>query len=147
MPQKKGSNSKAKESQLRNKQAQWQRRVAAEMGTTGTGAVVSATPAGVDDIGVATSPVGMGTDALDATSSTQPKKAPPSRVKSPGQAGVTKRPAAAATGTRGSARLRLASNQMSIEDEMSYVRSDIRRLVILTALCLAVLILLAFVIR
>jgi hypothetical protein len=36
---------------------------------------------------------------------------------------------------------------MSIEDEMAYVRSDIRRLVILTGLCLAVLILLAFVIR
>jgi hypothetical protein len=143
MPQKKGS------TKLRSKQAQWQRRVAAEIGTTGTGtgAVVSATPAGVEENDVDAAPVGMGTDARETTSPGQPKKAPPSRVKSPVQAGVSRRPAAAATSTRGSARLRLAPYQMSIEDEMSYVRSDIRRLIILTGLCLAVLILLAFVIR
>jgi hypothetical protein len=35
---------------------------------------------------------------------------------------------------------------MSIEDEMYYVRSDIRRLILLTAACVAVLIVLLFVI-
>jgi hypothetical protein len=70
---------------------------------------------------------------------------PPSRVKSPLQAGSQKR--AGASATRGSARLRMAANQMSIDDEMAYVRSDIRRLIILTAICMAVLIALAFVLR
>jgi hypothetical protein len=143
MPQKKSSTSKT----YKSKQAQWQRRAAAELGTTTTGAIVSATPVGVAENGADASPVGMGTDARETTSSAQPTKTPPSRVKSPVQAGVSKRPAVGAAATRGSARLRLASNQMSIEDEMSYVRSDIRRLIILTGLCLAVLILLAFVIR
>jgi hypothetical protein len=41
----------------------------------------------------------------------------------------------------------MTANQMSIDDEMDYVRSDIRRLIMLTALCLIVLIALAFVIR
>lgn len=42
---------------------------------------------------------------------------------------------------------RLAFQQtMSLDEEMHYVRSDIRQLIILTALCLAVLIALSFVI-
>ena len=50
-----------------------------------------------------------------------------------------------ATATRAS---RLAFQQtMSLEEEMNYVRSDIRQLIILTGLCLAVLIALSFVIN
>jgi hypothetical protein len=45
------------------------------------------------------------------------------------------------------ARSRLAVNTMSVEEEMNYVRSDVRSLVILTVICLAVIIVLAFVIR
>jgi cobalamin biosynthesis Mg chelatase CobN len=45
------------------------------------------------------------------------------------------------------ARSRLAINTLSVEDEMGYVRSDVRSLVILTVICLAVIIVLAFVIR
>ena len=44
-------------------------------------------------------------------------------------------------------RVRLAANPLTIEEEMHYVRSDIRNLIILTALCVAVLIVLAFLIR
>jgi hypothetical protein len=40
----------------------------------------------------------------------------------------------------------MAANQMSIEDEMAYVRSDIRRLIILTGICLLILIALSFVV-
>jgi hypothetical protein len=43
-------------------------------------------------------------------------------------------------------RVRMAADTFTIEEEMYYVRSDIRRLIILTAICLAVLIALAFVI-
>jgi hypothetical protein len=45
------------------------------------------------------------------------------------------------------ARTRLPVNTMSLEDEMNYVRSDIRSLIILTAMCLAVIIVLAFIIQ
>jgi hypothetical protein len=45
------------------------------------------------------------------------------------------------------ARSRMAVNQMSVEEEMHYVRSDVRSLVILTAICLAVIIVLSFIIR
>jgi hypothetical protein len=41
----------------------------------------------------------------------------------------------------------MAANQMSIDEEMTYVRSDIRRLIILTAICMAVLIVLAFLLN
>jgi len=146
MPTKKSTTSKGRESQLR-KQAQWQRRVAAQ---GGTGAVVSATPQGVEDDGLDASPVGMGTDAKVAIprsggNARAAGSMPPSRVKSPVQAGIQKR--AGVSSAKGSARLRMAANQMSIDDEMAYVRSDIRRLIILTAVCMAVLIALAFVLR
>jgi hypothetical protein len=44
-------------------------------------------------------------------------------------------------------RMKLAANAMSIDEEMHYVRSDIKRLIMLTAICLVVLIALSFVIR
>ena len=145
MPKK--STSRAKEIQQRNKQAQWQRRVAAQ-----GGAVVSATPLGVEDDGVEGAPVGMGTDAhVSERGGTATRAAAPrSRVPSPvgaGSGGGTRRATTSLGPARGSARLRMAANQMSLEDEMSYVRSDIRRLVILTAICLIVLVALSFVIR
>ena len=38
-------------------------------------------------------------------------------------------------------------NALTIEDEMGYVKSDVRSLVILTVICLAVIIILAFVLK
>ncbi|MEO6457708.1 MAG: hypothetical protein ABIO92_05475, partial [Chloroflexia bacterium] len=62
-------------------------------------------------------------------------------------AAVQQRRTPAAMSARAS-RLRPASaNTLSIDEEMYYVRSDIRRLIILTAICLAVLIALSFIIR
>ncbi len=145
---KKGT-SRGKESVQRNKQAQWQRRVAA---VGGTSPVVSATPDGVEADGLEASPVGMGTAGASTaarTGSAGRTTIPRSRVPSPMSSGATgaaaRRPAT--TATRGSARLRMAANQMSIEDEMTYVRGDIRRLIILASICLVVLLALAFVIR
>ncbi|HEY0071241.1 MAG TPA: hypothetical protein VGE04_14850, partial [Chloroflexia bacterium] len=82
-----------------------------------------------------------------------PRSTPSSRT--PGRAqGSTASTAASsspATQRRGTnlprqSRSRYAANVMSIEDEMYYVRSDIRRLILLTAACVAVLIVLLFVI-
>jgi hypothetical protein len=140
MPTKKGTPGRSRENQVKARQAQWQRRVAAQ-----GGAVVSATPAGVTEDGIESSPVGMGTDARVATPRSTATATPRSRVKSPMESAAQRR--STSIGARGSARLRMTANQMSIDDEMDYVRSDIRRLVILTALCLVVLIALAFVIR
>jgi hypothetical protein len=48
---------------------------------------------------------------------------------------------------RSTTRSRLgAASTMSIEEEMHYVRGDIRRLIILTAICLAVIVILAFLV-
>ena len=64
-------------------------------------------------------------------------------------------PRATATTTASSRRTAASSRaarlgfqqEMSIDDEMRYVKSDIRQLIILTAVCLAVLIALSFVIN
>ena len=45
------------------------------------------------------------------------------------------------------ARSRVAMNTMSLEEEMHYVRADIRKLIILTVFCLAIIIALAFVLN
>jgi hypothetical protein len=45
------------------------------------------------------------------------------------------------------ARTRMPANAMSVEEEMHYVRSDVRSLIILTGICLAIIIVLAFIIR
>jgi hypothetical protein len=44
-------------------------------------------------------------------------------------------------------RARLAMNTMSLEEEMHYVRADIRRLILLTVACLAIIIVLAFILN
>lgn len=44
-------------------------------------------------------------------------------------------------------RLKVNLNMMSIDEEMHYVRSDIKLLILLTVICLVVLIALSFVIR
>ncbi len=44
-------------------------------------------------------------------------------------------------------RARMAMNTLSIEDEMHYVRADIRKLITLTVICLAIIIVLAFVLN
>jgi hypothetical protein len=54
-----------------------------------------------------------------------------------------RRSTAASRATRG----RIMMNTMSLEEEMHYVRADIRKLIILTAACLAIIIVLAFVIN
>ena len=59
---------------------------------------------------------------------------------------VSQRRASSTAAARAS-RLRPAATGLSMDEEMYYVRSDIKRLVILTGICLAVLIVLSFLIR
>src|SRR5574338_608500 len=83
-------------------------------------------------------PSGVSTSARTA-STAQTARTPRSATAAPA---ATRRSAAA---TRAS---RLAFQQtMSLDEEMHYVRSDIRQLIILAAVCLAVLIVLAFFFR
>ena len=83
-------------------------------------------------------PSGVSTSARTA-STAQTARTPRSATAAPA---ATRRSAAA---TRAS---RLAFQQtMSLDEEMHYVRSDIRQLIILTAVCLAVLIVLSFFFR
>jgi hypothetical protein len=132
----------------RAREEQWRRRV--EQQTRQPGMVAgraSAVDDMVDEAEASTAeyvqadirpmPSGVATSARTAT-------APAARAPraSAGAASAGRRTAAAARASR------LAFQQtMSIDEEMHYVRSDIRQLIILTAICLAVLIALSFIVR
>jgi hypothetical protein len=128
-----------KPSQQRSKEEQWRRRMAAQartgMAVPGTSA--SSAVADVDDeiLGDTGTMADGSTSAATARTSTAN-----SRTQST-QAATQRRIAAQAR----TSRTRLATNTLSLEDEMYYVRSDIRRLVILSGVCLAILIGLALI--
>ena len=120
----------------RTREEQWRRRLAAQGGlpaaTTGTFERAES-DAAVDDAETtyvarsATARPGAATRSRTASSmssATQRRQVQPTRA----------------------GRMKLAANTLSLTEEMNYVRSDIRRLIILTAICLAVLIALSFVI-
>jgi hypothetical protein len=134
----------------RAREEQWRRRVAAQGGTTagtpGAGATLDrtdGTAADSDDGTYVPRAATGGARATAATSSARAGAMPRSRVGSTA-AGATQRRMAQPART---GRMRLAANAMSIDEEMHYVRSDIKRLIMLTAICLVVLIALSFVIR
>jgi hypothetical protein len=138
-----------KANQQRSREEQWRRRAAAQAGGTtsvadGDGAVGRyGTGTALDDEAGFTT-VEMPSAALMPSGGTTPPRATQTRAQ-----GSTASPAAsqrrAANLTRNS-RSRFAPTAMSIEDEMYYVRSDIRRLILLTAACVLVLIVLFFLI-
>lgn len=77
---------------------------------------------------------------------TSARTAAPPTARTPRATATT--PAASRRTAAASRAARLGFQQeMSIDDEMRYVKSDIRQLIILTAVCLAVLIALSFVIN
>jgi hypothetical protein len=132
----------------RAREEQWRRRV--EQQSRPAGPLASGRSAAVDDMAdleddaaefvqadIRPMPSGVSTSAR-ATATAAPRT-PRATPTSPA---ASRRTAAA---TRAS---RLAFQQtMSLDDEMHYVRSDIRQLIILTAVCLVVLIALSFVIN
>ena len=135
-----------KPNQQKSREEQWRRRAAAQMGgatsVVETNGAVERYDAGLDDS--ADFAAEMPSGAVAGT----PRSATSRVTQTRAQASTA---AALPTPRRGTnlprqSRARYAANVMSIEDEMYYVRSDIRRLVLLTAACVVVLIVLFLVI-
>ncbi len=138
----------------RSKEEQWRKRMAAQATRPAGGALVEPD----EDADTQDAPVGETTTYTVApsrtaiaqrntspTPATTVEASTATAARTPGTtAAAAQRRAQAATRT---ARARIASTIMSVEDEMHYVRSDIRRLIILTAICFAVLIILSFLIK
>ncbi|MDQ6695520.1 MAG: hypothetical protein M3014_14070 [Chloroflexota bacterium] len=83
------------------------------------------------------------TTVIRPTSAPQDRRA---AVAAP-QNAVQRRAAAAGAMSSRTTRTRLATNTLSVDEEMGYIKSDIRRLIILTAICLAIIVILSFVVR
>ncbi|HST06275.1 MAG TPA: hypothetical protein VLQ48_16290 [Chloroflexia bacterium] len=143
--------------QQRARQEQWRRRIDAQTGqpTSGDAASVAA----VDD---AEEAYGEATDAAEnagymqadmrpmpsVTTATTAAKRSTARTGTTSTTGAVPTPgqrrALAASRTT---RARLTMNTMSLEEEMHYVRADIRKLITLTIACLAIIIILSFVLN
>ncbi len=133
----------------RTREEQWKRRLAAQGGTVASGATLEREDMGVSSDGMQNGEAAFvsgatsGATRTAVSSSTRTAAAARGRSVPLGTGSAQRRMAQPAR----AGRLKLAANTMSIDEEMHYVRSDIRRLIILTAICLAVLIALSFVIR
>ena len=136
----------------RTREEQWKRRLAAQGGTVASGATIDREDMGAVADGAEggettyapRTTTGAGRTANGATTATRtPSTAARSRTIPPSASATQRRMAQPARSNR----LKLAANTMTIEEEMHYVRSDIRTLIILTAVCLAVLIALSFVLK
>ncbi|MDQ3706801.1 MAG: hypothetical protein M3437_16580 [Chloroflexota bacterium] len=143
---KKGSRP-SKANQQRSREEQWRRRAAAQAGGA-TSLVDTYTADGRDgadlDDDTGFTAVEVGTDAATLSArSTPASRATQTRTQA---AATTASAQRRATSLTRQGRARLTPNVMSIEDEMYYVRSDIRRLILLTVACVVVLVLLYFVI-
>ncbi|HEX8599300.1 MAG TPA: hypothetical protein VF952_12380 [Chloroflexia bacterium] len=136
-----------KANQQRSREEQWRRRAAAQAGGA-TSLVDGYTAEGRDDAGLdddaGFTAVEVGTDAPTLAARTAPA---PRATQTRSQAATTTASAQRrATSLTRQGRARLTPNVMSIEDEMYYVRSDIRRLILLSLACVVVLVVLFFVI-
>lgn len=160
--------------QQRAREEQWRRRISSEgpsvEGTmagsatsyesAGAGSSGSVTSAPANDAGITT--ITFAPTSAAASTTTRPatvqRAAPSARQRvagAPGTAsparssstsGATLAAQRRATAAARSAGNRIANTGLSLDDEMHYVRSDVRRLILLTAICVLVLILLFFVI-
>jgi hypothetical protein len=136
-----------KANQQRSREEQWRRRAAAQAGgSTSVADVYTADGrdgAGLDDEAEFTT-VEMPTDAATLTARSTPA---PRATSTRSQSTTASTSAAQRRGTNlaRQSRSRYTPSVMSIEDEMYYVRSDIRRLILLTAACVVVLLALYFV--
>ncbi len=145
MPKKSTRGSKA--AQQRARQEQWRKRIAGPAIAQTTQALkdlyeIDPTP----PVATAGPPAPMaGTSTVSAPATSPSPAAGAARGRPSGTVGTQgyARPSQAPRYTRG----RIQATIMSLEDEMYYVRTDIRRLIILTAVCMAILIVLSFIIR
>ena len=133
MPKKTARTSKP--GQQRSKEEQWRRRMA-QQSQVGARSVV-AEPG-------ATGPT-TGYEDGAAQAAPAPTRAAPSAAgrRTASTSAVAQR---ANMATARGARVRLSANTLPLGEEMNYIRNDIRKLVILTAICLVVIIALSFVV-
>ena len=142
--------------QQRARQEQWRRRIDAQTGQPTTDSAASDSASSVDDTEEAY------TEAMDAAENVGYQQAEirpiPSVATASGTRRATTRTGAttATTPTPGqrralaatrTTRARLTMNTMSLEEEMHYVRADIRKLITLTIACLVIIIVLAFILN
>ncbi len=148
MPKKTTRAARTGQSPQRSKEEQWRKRMAAQAQRGASGVAVEP---GQDDGSSTFSPDDGGyveaatasTARATSTATATPRPSPSqSRSQSTAMAAGQRRAATPARNTR----VRMAADTFSIEEEMHYVRSDIRRLITLTAICFVVLIALAFII-
>ncbi len=132
-----------KSSQQRIREEQWRRRVSAQ-GLTAVDSPAST----LDSADFTEVPEELAEMDLSVSTTTtiRPREATPPRSNRSAAAAVQQRRTPASSAARAS-RLRPAANALTVDEEMYYVRTDIRRLIILTAICLAVLIALSFVLN
>ncbi|MBF6613226.1 MAG: hypothetical protein IVW55_08870 [Chloroflexi bacterium] len=145
---------KTKTSQQRIKEEQWRKRMSTQAGRTPGSAVMDVEDA---EAGVQPDlPMGQTTytttaapapvaPALMPRSTTTPSLSAAQRTQSAAAAAAAQR-RAQSTAAR-TARTRLTTSAMSIDEEMHYVRSDIRMLIVLTIVCVAIIVALSFVIK
>ncbi len=134
-----------KANQQRSREEQWRRRAAAQSGGA-TDVVDTYTVDGQDGAGVADD-AGFTTVEVPATAPILTARSTPApRSTQTRSQGGTTAAASRSTNISRQGRNRYQPNVMTIEDEMYYVRSDIRRLILLTAACVVVLLVLYFVI-
>jgi len=135
----------AKTASQRAREEQWRRRAAAQGGLPAPTGTVERDDSGTDGDGTEATyaPRSSTARSTASTSSARYGAAARSRTSSSMGTASTRRQFQAAR----PGRMRLAANTLTIDEEMHYVRSDIRRLIILTAICLVVLIALSFVLK
>ncbi len=141
---------KTKTGQQRVKEEQWRKRMTTQAGRTPGSAVMD-----VEDVEAGVQPdlpVGQTTYTASAAPvapapiprpTTLPSSSAAQRTQSAATAAAQRR-AQSATRT---ARTRLTTSTMSIDEEMHYVRSDIRMLILLTIVCVVIIVALSFVIK
>jgi hypothetical protein len=133
---KKTAKATPKPGQQKSKEEQWRRRMAAQGQVATSSVLVEPEVAPAD---ATTYADGEGT----AETAPRPTTATPASKRTLGtSSAIAQRSAAAAR----SARARLTTYTLSLDEEMAYIRHDIRKLVILTTACVAVLIALAFIV-
>ena len=141
-----------KPTQQRAKEEQWRRRVTAQgRATSPTFPSTASNTAVEDEVDGEMEPEGyIQADMLPMPSvSTSPAATRPATAGTAARTSPTTSAAASAAQRRAlaasrAARSRLVVNALSLDDEMNYVRADVRSLLILTAICLAIIIALAF---
>src|SRR5689334_19909702 len=132
-----------KPAQQRSKEEQWRKRMAAQARTTGvdfapTNGSASAVAEPEDEV------LGATTERIVPVGASASARTTPTRAQSPaasraGGASAVRRPLP----PRGP---RAQANALTVEEEMHFISRDIRKLIVLTAICIAIIIILAFVV-